>query len=153
MMVRKRRQHWLVEVFRGPFAASDNERNTAIPLAVVLHFLPGILTIVPSIGLRNLWAFVLLITLLVMLAAILYPKQKPAVLSVMTGVSALWLTGSIWIAQALWVAVTARLPHRVIPAESVPRSTALPIALAGFASWTLAAAVLFLWRRRKLRTV
>jgi len=151
-MGRKRRQHWLVEVLRGPFAVSDNERNTAIPLAVVLHFLPGMLAIVPSLGIRNLWAFVLLITLLVTLAAILYPKQKPAVFSVTTGASALWLTGSVWIAQAVWVAVTGRLPHRVTPAEFVPRSTALTIAMLGFASWTLAAAML-LWQRRKGRTV
>jgi hypothetical protein len=145
-MARKHKQNWLVEVLRGPFALSDNERNTAIPLAVVLHFLPGMLSLVPSLGARNIWSFVLLIALLVILVAILYPKRKPAVFSAMTAVSALWLAGSIRIAQALWVAVTARLPHRAIPSESVPRSTAVTIAIVGFAFWSLAAAIL-LWRR------
>jgi len=145
-MARKRRQNWLIEVLRGPFAVSDNERNTAIPLAVVLHFLPGMLSLVPSLGARNIWLFVLLIALLVIPIAILYPKRTPAVFSAMTAVSALWLAGSIRIVQALWVAVTGRLPHKVIPSESVPRSTAVTIAIVGFAFWSLAAAIL-LWRR------
>jgi hypothetical protein len=145
-MARKRRQNWLVEVLRGPFTVSDNERNTAIALAVVLHFLPGMLSLVPSLNARNIWSFGLLIALLVILIAILYPKRKPAVFSAMTAVSALWLTGSIQIVQALWVAVTARLPHRAIPGESVPRSTAVTIAIVGFAFWSVAAAIL-LWRR------
>lgn len=146
-MARKGRHNWLIEVLRGPFVVSDNERNTAIALAVVLHFLPGMLSLVPSLGARNIWSFLLLIALLVILVAILYPKRKPAVFSAMTAVSALWLAGSIQIVQAVWVAVTARLPHRAIPSESVPRSTAVTIALVGFAFWGLAAAIL-LWRRK-----
>ena len=146
-MARKRRQHWLIELFRGPFAVSANERNTAIPLAVVLHFLPGMLSVASGGGFRNLWSLVLLITLLVILVAILYPKRQSAVFSAMTAVSALWLAGSIRIAQALWVVVTERLPHRAVPSESVPRSTAVTIAIVGFAFWILAAAIL-LWRRR-----
>jgi hypothetical protein len=145
-MARNRKQKWLVQLLRGPFAVSDNERNTAIPLAVLLHFCPAMLTLVPSLGARNMWSFVLLIALLVVLLAILYPKRKPAVFSAMTAVSALWLAGSIQIVQALWVGVTARLPHRAIPGESVPRSTAVTIAVVGFAFWSLAAAIL-LWRR------
>jgi hypothetical protein len=145
-MARRRRQNWLIEVLRGPFTVSDNERNTAIALAVVLHFLPGILSLVPSLSARNAGSFVLLIALLVIPVAILYPKRKPAVFSAMTAVSALWLAGSIQIVQALWVVVTARLPHRAIPSESVPRSTAVAIAIVGFAFWGLAAAIL-LWRR------
>jgi lysylphosphatidylglycerol synthetase-like protein (DUF2156 family) len=147
-MARKRRQHWLVEVLRGPFAVSDNERNTSYPLVIVLHWLPGVLGVVPSLGFGNLWSLMLLITLLAILVGILYPKRGQAVFSAMTAVSALWLAGSIRIVQALWVAVTARLPHRVIPAESVPRSTAVTIAIVGFAFWILAAAIL-LWRRRR----
>jgi len=148
MIVRKRRKHWLVELLRGPFAVSDHERNTAVWLAIVFHFLIRMLNIVPRLGFRNLWAFVLLMTVLVILAAILYPKQKSAVFSVMTAVSALWLSGSILILQALWVTVTGRLPHRVIPAEFVPRSTGLTIAALGFASWALAVAVL-VWQRER----
>jgi hypothetical protein len=148
MMARKRRQHWLVEVLRGPFAVSDNERNTAYPLVAVLHWLPGILGVVPGLGFRNLWALMLLIALLAIPVAILYPKRGQAVFSAMTAASALWLAGSIRIVQALWVAVMGRLPHRAIPAESVPRSTAMTIAVVGFAFWTLAAAIL-LWRRRR----
>jgi hypothetical protein len=147
---RKRGQNWLVEVLRGPFAVSDNERKTSYPLVVVLHWLPGVLGIVPGLGFRNLWVLVLLITLLAILAAILYPRRGQAVFSVMTGVSALWLAGSIRIVQALWVAVTGRLPHRAIPAESVSRSTAVTIAIVGFAFWSLAAAIL-LWRRQRQR--
>jgi lysylphosphatidylglycerol synthetase-like protein (DUF2156 family) len=147
-MARKRRQHWLVELLRGPFAVSDNERNTSYPLVIVLHWLPGVLGVVPSLGFGNLWSLMLLITLLAILVAILYPKRGQAVFSAMTAVSALWLAGSIRIVQALWVAVTARLPHRVIPAESVPRSTAVTIAIVAFAFWILAAAIL-LWRRRR----
>jgi lysylphosphatidylglycerol synthetase-like protein (DUF2156 family) len=145
-MARKRRQHWLVEVLRGPFAVSDNERNTSYPLVMVLHWLPGILGIVPSLGFRNLWSLMLLIALLAMLAAILYPKRGQAVFSALTAASALWLAGSIRIVQALWVAVTGRLPHRVIPHEPVPRRAAATIAVVGFAFWTLAAAIV-LWRR------
>src|SRR5262249_29477796 len=104
--------------------------------------------IVPGLGFRNLWASVLLIALLAMPIAILYPKRGRAVLSAMTAASALWLAGSIRIAQALWVAVTGRLPHRVIPAESLPRSTAATIPIVGFAFWTLPGAIV-LWRRRK----
>jgi hypothetical protein len=151
MMARKRRQHWLVEVLRGPFAVSDNERNTAYPLVIVLHWLPGILGVVPSLGFRDLRSVMLLIALLAIPVAILYPKRGQAVFSAMTAASALWLAGSIRIAQALWVAVTGRLPHRVIPAQSVPRSTAATIAIVGFAFWTLAAAIL-LWRRRQGRS-
>ena len=147
-MTRKRRQHWLIEVLRGPFAVSDNERNTSYPLVAVLHWLPGILGIVPSLGFRNLWALMLLIALLAVPIALLYPKRGRAVFSAMTAASALWLAGSIRIAQALWVVVTGRLPHRVIPAESVPRSTATTIAIVGFAFWTLAAAIV-LWQRRR----
>jgi hypothetical protein len=146
-MTRKRRQLWLVEVLRGPFAVSDNERNTSYPLVIVLHWLPGIVGIVPSLGFRNPWSLMLLIALLAVPIAVLYPKRGRAVFSAMTAASALWLAGSIRIAQALWVAVTGRLPHRVIPAESVPRSTAATIAIVGFAFWSFAAAIV-LWRRR-----
>jgi len=145
-MARKRRQHWLVEVLRGPFAVSDNERNTSYPLVIVLHWLPGILGIVPSLGFRNVSSAILLIAVLAMPVAILYPKRGQAVLSAMTAASALWLAGSIRIVQALWVAVTGRLPHKVIPAQSVPRSTAATIAIVGFAFWTVAGAIV-LWRR------
>jgi hypothetical protein len=148
MMARKHRQHWLIQVLRGPFAVSDNERNTSYPLVVVLHWLPGILGVVPSLGFRDLRSLMLLIALLAIPIAILYPKRGRAVFSAMTAVSALWLAGSIRIVQALWVAVTGRLPHRVIPGESVPRSTAVTIAIIGFAFWSLAAAIL-LWRRRR----
>src|SRR5262245_56045121 len=79
MMARKRRQHWLVEVLRGPFAVSDNERNTSYPLVIVLHWLPGILGIVPSLGFRNLGSLLLLIALLAVPVAILYPKRGQAV--------------------------------------------------------------------------
>ena len=127
---------------------SDNERNTSYPLVIVLHWLPGILGVVPSLGFRNLWSPMLLITLLAIPVAILYPKRGQAVFSAMTAVSALWLAGSIRIVQALWVAVTGRLPHRVIPPESVPRSTAVTIAIVGFTFWAFAAALL-LWRRRR----
>jgi len=147
-MARKRRPNWLVEVLRGPFAVSDNERNTSYPLVILLHWLPGILGIVPRIGFRDLWAPILLIAFLAIPVAILYPKRGKAVFSAMTAASALWLAGSIRIAQALWVVVTGRLPHRVIPPESVPRSTAMTIAIVGFAFWTLAAAIV-LWRRRR----
>src|SRR5262249_30889077 len=148
MMARKRRLHWLVDVFRGPFAVSDNERNTAIPLAIALHFLPGMLSVAFNGGFRNLWALGLLIALLVILVAILYPKRQPAVFSAMTAVSALWLAGSIRIAQALWVAVTGRLPHRAIPAESVDRRTAVTTASVGL-SFRPGAAAILLWRRRR----
>jgi len=147
-MARKRRQHWLVEVLRGPFAVSDNERNTSYPLAIVLCWLPGILGVVPSLGVRDLWSPVLMITFLAIPIAILYPKRRQAVFSAMTVASALWLAGSSRVVQALWVAVTGRLPHRPAPAEWVPRSTSVPIAIVGFAFWTMAAAIL-LWRRRR----
>jgi lysylphosphatidylglycerol synthetase-like protein (DUF2156 family) len=147
MMARRRRQPWLVEVLRGPFAVSENERNTAYPLVIVLHWLPGILGVVPALGFGNLWASMLLIAVLAIPVAILYSKRGQAVFSAMTAASALWLAGSIRIVQALWVAVTGRLPHRVVPAESVPRTMAVTIAIVGFAFWTLAAAIL-LWRRR-----
>jgi hypothetical protein len=147
-MSQKRRQYSLVEVLRGPFDVSANERHTAIPLAIVLHFVPATLSLVPSLGFRNLWSFMLLIMLVVMLFGLLYPRRNSAVFSVMTYVSALWLAGSIWIAQAFWVAITGRLPHRGVPAGFVPRSTAISIGAFGLGSWMLAAAIL-LWHRRR----
>lgn len=147
-MARKRRQNWLDRLLRGPFAVSDNERNTSYPLVIVLHWLPGILGVVHGLDVRSLWSSMLLITFLAIPVAILYPKRGQAVFSAMTAVSALWLAGSIRIVQALWVAVTGRLPHRVVPAEFVPRSTAVTFAIVGVAFWILAAAIL-LWRRRR----
>jgi hypothetical protein len=148
MMGRKQKQRGLVEVLRGPFAVSENERNTSYPLVIVLHWLPGILGLLPSVGFRDIRSLLPLIAFLAIPIAILYPKRGKAVFSAMTAVSALWLAGSIRLVQALWVTVTGRLPHRAVPGVSVPRSTAVTIAIVGFAFWSLAAAIL-LWRRRR----
>src|SRR5689334_18082751 len=75
MMGRKQKQRGLVEVLRGPFAVSENERNTSYPLVIVLHWLPGILGLLPSVGFRDIRSLLPLIAFLAIPIAILYPKR------------------------------------------------------------------------------
>jgi hypothetical protein len=139
---------------RIPITASVAERQMAVPLVLILLFVPAMaiitVRIMGSAGVWPLWIpMILLLALLLVLAAGVYRRNRGA-LTAAAWAYAFAYTGLIQLVYAAFILVTGRVPNKYHSAP-IPRSSAVTNLFLA-ASWWAIALGLSRWNARHRRS-